>query len=283
MNFEDFSSFFAPLNSASTSSTLDRLQSLADSLPTQIYDRNGNLMPLNSHNPPMSFFEMGGLINKNITNLTENVKTVVPIFEREGVDWSKVSLTSILKKIVPEEIFLQTDQTEETKENYSNTSVTESEKIVNNIKFTMLELRLLDKEQLHSLAKHLNIKVSTQTDHKLEQEIFSTCNSEGHKRIGKNSVSKEKISWTEENENLLIKMYEELRIEKRKVDQKLQSLLTQTTSSASAIASSNVKCKGSIERGMWAVLADQMRHASKFHVSVSECRNKVIILKRLKH
>ena len=260
-------------------STLDRLQSLADSLPTQIYDRNGNLIPLNSQNPPMSFFEMGN-VTKNNTNLMENVKTV-PIFEREGVDWSIISLTSILKKIVPEEAFLHTEIRSEN-DLVSNSKVisnAESTKI-SNVKFSMSELKLLSKEQLYSLAKHFNIKISNQTDHKLEQEILVACSGEIHKRTTKNLVSKEKLSWTEENENLVVKMYEELRIEKQKVDQKMQ--LLSANNNSCGYTNSLKKCKGSSERGLWAVLTDKLRHASKFHVSVSECRNKLIVLKRLK-
>ena len=266
----------------SNSSTLDRLQSLADSLPTQIYDRNGNLIPLNSQNPPMSFFEMGN-VTKNNTNLMENARTV-PIFEREGVDWSKISLTSILKKIVPEEAFLHTEISTENNivsNESSNKVITNVESTkISNVKFSMSELKLLDKEQLYSLAKHFNIKISNQTDHKLEQEILAACSAEMHKRTTKNPVSKEKLSWTEENENLVVKMYEELRIEKQKVDQKMQMLLA--NSNNSGYTNSLKKCKGSSERGLWAVLTDKLRHASKFHVSVSECRNKLIILKRLK-
>jgi hypothetical protein len=258
---------------------------LADSLPTQIYDRNGNLIPLNSQNPPISFFEMGN-VTKNNTNLMENARTV-PIFEREGVDWSKISLTSILKKIVPEEAFLSAEIKEEkdqelvvnhTIEAIANTSA-ENVKTTK-INFTTIELKLLDKDQLYSLAKHLNIKISTQTDNKLEQEILFACNGEVYKRTLKNPVSKEKISWTEENENLLVKMYEELRIEKQKVDQKVHLLANSSTSNCYTNALK--KCKGSSERGLWAVLTDRLRLASKYHVSVSECRNKLIILKRLK-
>lgn len=262
---------------SSNSNTLDRLQSLADSLPTQIYDRNGNLMPLNSQTPPMSFFEIG-----NVT-LMDNARTV-PIFEREGVDWNKINLTSILKKIVPEEVFLHTEISAEKdliniESNYKVVPNVESTKI-SNVKFSMSELKLLDKDQLYSLSKHFNIKVSNQTDHKLEQEILLACGGGVHKRTAKNPVSKEKLSWTEENENLVVKMYEELRIEKQKVDQKVQ--LLSTNASNCGYTNSLKKCKGSSERGLWAVLTDKLRHASKFHVSVSECRNKLIILKRLK-
>lgn len=286
LNFDDFSSFFAPLTTtphSNTSSTLDRLQSLADSLPNQIYDRNGNLMPLNSQTPPMSFFEIGNVTTKSNTNLVEIVRTV-PIFEREGVDWSKISLTSILKKIVPEEAFLHTKINNEEQEIVNEettviTNVSETAQVTNNVKFTMTELKLLDKDQLYSLAKHFNIRITNQTDHKLEQEIFLACNGEVYKRTSKSLVSKEKIAWTEENENLLVKLYEELRIEKQKADTKAQTLLSGTTS---GYTNAFKKCKGSSERGLWAVLTDQMRHASKYHVSMSECRNKLIILKRLK-
>lgn len=283
VSFDDFSSFFSPIKpSTSTSSTLDRLQSLADSLPNQIYDKNGNLIPLNSQNPPMSFFEMDNTLGK--TSLAESVKTV-PIFEREGVDWSKVTLTSILKKIVPEETFLESEENQceiiEAKNNTSDMSQTATSPIINNVRFTMGELKLLDKEQLHSLAKHFGIKPTTiQTDHKIEQEILAACNEPYKRIIKKGTVSKDKISWTEENETLLVKLYDELRAEKHKADQKLHSLLSLT--SANTSTNSLKRCKGSSERGLWAVLSDQMRLASKFHVSVSECRNKLIILKRLK-
>lgn len=281
MSFDDFSSFFSPLKpSTSTSSTLDRLQSLADSLPNQIYDRNGNLIPLNSQNPPMSFFEMDNAASSGKTSLMENVKTV-PIFEREGVDWSKVTLTSILKKIVPEETFLDTVETDREIIETAATQNDANNPIHQNVKFTIGELKLLDKEQLHSLAKYFGLKpTASQTDHKVEQEILAACN-EPYKRAIKNgTVSKEKISWTEENETLLVKLYDELRIEKHRVDQKLQSLLS--LSSVNNTTSSLKRSKGSSERGLWAVLSDQMRLTSKFHVSVSECRNKLIILKRLK-
>lgn len=230
----------------------------------------------------MSFFEIGNVTKSN-TNLVENTRTV-PIFEREGVDWSKISLTSILKKIVPEEAFLHTkinnkDQEIIDEETIVNTNISETAHVTNNVKFTMTELKLLDKDQLYSLAKHLNIKIVTQTDHKLEQEIFLVCNGEVYKRTAKSLVSKEKIAWTEENENLLVKLYEELRIEKQKADTKAQTLLSVTTS---GYTNAFKKCKGSSERGLWAVLTDQLRHASKYHVSMSECRNKLIILKRLK-
>ena len=241
-------------------------------------------MPLNSHNPPMSFFEMNTGI-KTSANLMESVKTV-PIFEREGVDWSQVSLTSILKKIVPEEAFLEHNEEKVLKcdatKDSSGTAATTTATTTIKTEFTMAELKLLDKDQLHSLAKYLNIKITKQTDHKLEQEIFSICNnidlSQRQKRVLKPVLNKEKISWTEENESLLIKLYEELRSEKQKVDQKLINLVSPNTS----IVAMSLKTRVS-ERGFWAVLAEQMRNASKIHVSLSECRNKLMILKRLRH
>lgn len=228
----------------------------------------------------MSFFEMNTGI-KTSANLMESVKTV-PIFEREGVDWSQVSLTSILKKIVPEEAFLEHSEEKVLKCDATKDSSSTATPTTIKTEFTMAELKLLDKDQLHSLAKHLNIKITKQTDHKLEQEIFSICNnidlSQRQKRVLKPVLSKEKISWTEENESLLIKLYEELRSEKQKVDQKLINLVSPNTS----IVAMSLKTRVS-ERGFWAVLAEQMRNASKIHVSLSECRNKLMILKRLRH
>lgn len=294
-SYEDYSSFFAPINpqtsntTSTSESTLIRLQNLADSLPTQIYDRNGNLVALNTSQPPMSFFEIdttGGA--SKIVNATMRA---VPIFQREHVNWGTVTLTSILKKIVPEEAFLsvKTSEDDANKETTADTASTIN--TVNNsntrdntadttyIVFNQLELRLLDKDQLTVLAKHFNISID-QSDTKIEQELLKSVYKSSVKRnIMKNAVSKEKISWTAENEGLLVKIYEELRGDKQKVDQKLQMI---SGSHTSTCATSLKRGNGASDRGLWAVLADQFKQAAKIHVSVSECRNKLVILKRLK-
>ena len=276
----EFSNLFSHLSEpqAESCSSLSRLQSLADSLPTQIYDRNGNLIPLNMGQPPMNFFDLDTNNGNGIT--TNNIKctSTLPIVQRENVDWSGVTLTSILKKIVPEEVFKEnneeiTDTKDDSKTCPTSTSVTPE--------FCQVELKLLDKDQLHALAKHLNIPTD-QTDFKIETAILSLNGSAKERKCNnpKNSVSKEKIAWTEENENLLMKLYEELRVEKHKVDQKLQSITHTPINGTSA--TSLKRGNGASDRGLWAVLGDRMRQASKFHVSVTDCRNKVVILKRLK-
>ena len=280
-----------------SSNTLIRLQSLADSLPSQIYDRNGNLMPLNTSQPPMNFFDLDSTASNKLNTSNTYSTSTLPIFHRENVDWSQINLTSILKKIVPEEVFkthhaiTDNNNTEDTSKSTSaNTLTNTCDQSINPnaLEFTQFELKLLDKDQLHSLAKHFNIP-SDQTDYKIESAILSN-RKETEKRINSinNSMSKEKISWTEENENLLMKLYEELRIEKSKVDQKLLSILSKNTSAAATSTSSLPNApslkrgNGASDRGLWAVLGDRMRHSSNFHVSVTDCRNKVIILKRLK-
>ena len=278
----EFSNLFSHVSEPQeeSCSSLSRLQSLADSLPTQIYDRNGNLIPLNMGQPPMNFFDLD--TNGNGIN-TNNIKftSTLPIVQRENVDWSGVTLTSILKKIVPEEVFKGDNEeitTQETKDD-SKPSTTTSTSITP--EFGQVELKLLDKDQLHALAKHLNIPTD-QTDFKIESAILSLNGSAKERRCTnpKNSISKEKIAWTEENENLLMKLYEELRVEKHKVDQKLQSITHTPINGTSA--TSLKRGNGASDRGLWAVLGDRMRQASKFHVSVTDCRNKVVILKRLK-
>jgi hypothetical protein len=283
-------------DSNSSTDTLTRLQSLADSLPTQIYDRHGNLIPLNTSQPPISFFEIESIKAQNQQQQQQQqlqTKTV-PIFHRENVDWSQVSITSILKKIVPEEAFLiaedstvsdvkaEEDTSDSLVSNEPSTTTNSNNSNIVNTSFSQIELRLLDKDQLHSLAKNLKVSCE-QTDPKIEAEILSNQNIE----MKRNSVKKvnekdlEKICWTEENENLLVKLYEELRIEKQKVDQKLNSLLNLNLTCSNNTASLR-RGNGASERGIWAVLADQMRLASKSRASVSECRKKLIILKRLK-
>ena len=74
---------------------------------------------------------------------------------KENVDWSGVTLTSILKKIVPEEVF---------KEN--NEEITETKMTVKHVPLlhqlrpnsVKLELKLLDKDQLRfsQTFKHFN-------------------------------------------------------------------------------------------------------------------------------
>lgn len=283
------------ITSNSSTDTLTRLQNLADSLPNQIYDRHGNLIPLNTSQPPSSFFDL-----ENNTKATmQQQSKIVPIFHRENVDWSQVSITSILKKIVPEEAFLKTEEsmmpinTLEIKDSVSiessatNTSVVNNDSSCINVNFTQTELRLLDKDQLHSLAKHFRVSCD-QTDLKIETELltshFNIQVKRQIKKKGEKGVSQEKICWTEENENLLVKLYDNLRVEKQKTDQKLITLLSTGTRNISPSSSvqSLKRGNGASERGIWAVLADQMRQASKSHASVSECRNKLIILKRLK-
>lgn len=305
----DFSNLFNNLrdvdsSSASTDttsiSTFNRLQSLADSLPTQIYDRNGNLIPLNTSQPPMNFFDLN--TKTSSINATTNQAVTLPIFQRENVDWSKISLTSILKKIVPEEVFkpVLSDENENVDMNIAintntNTStspalapfnVNTQSDILEPPQFTQSELKLLDKDQLRSLAKFLNIPCD-QTDYRIEHAILSTHKPKSKSKERKNStnisVSKDKIAWTEENETLLMKLYEELRLEKNKVDQKLQSIVSSHSQSNSVPNVPSLKRgNGASDRGLWAVLGDRMRLESKVHVSVTECRNKLIILKRLK-
>lgn len=292
-SFEDFSSFFAPLNpqaSNSSESTLTRLQNLADSLPTQIYDKNGNLIPLNTSQPPMSFFEIDTPVVA--TTSANTITRTVPIFHRENVDWSTVTLTSILKKIVPEEAFIEqpTDAAESLDMIETNVNIMDALDTKDHVQeqfqcvFNQVELKLLDRDQLTAIAKHFNIS-SDQSDYKIEHELLTNVFKSASKRnAAKNSVSKEKISWTEENEGLLLKIYEELRAEKHKVDQKLLQLLSNNNAPASNTSStpSLKRGHGASDRGLWAVLTDQFRQTAKFHVSVSECRNKLIILKRLK-
>ena len=273
----------AELNEFDSASSSMRLQSLADSLPTQIYDRHGNLIPLNTSQPPMNFFDMDSTASHTTAKTTG---TTLPIFQRENVDWSKISLTSILKKIVPEEVF----RAEHVKQdNVSEDTTTNEVKRVNTQskstpEFTQFELKLLDKDQLHALSKYLSIPCD-QTDFKIESAILTHQKSNSKSKDRNNSMkgifSKDKISWTEEHESLLMKLYEELRLEKGKVDQKLQSIISKD-SHATPNAPSLKRGNGASDRGLWAVLGDRMSQVSKFHVSVTECRNKVIILKRLK-
>lgn len=284
-SIDSFLNLFENTKQISPTDTLSRLQSLADSLPTQIYDRHGNLIPLNTSKPPSSFFEIDTsrtLNNQQLQQQQQQQLKSVPIFHRDNVDWSRVSITSILKKIVPEEAFLKFQSQELTEDvNCENNNVIDDKKVpLNNVTFNQNELRLLDRDQLHALAKHFRLSCDRQTDLKIENELISIFKLESEPKRPKKTekVEPEKICWTEENESLLINLYEEVRLEKQKVDQKFATILGLSSVPLSSLKRGN---KAS-ERGLWAVLADRMRLASKSHVSVSECRNKLIILKRLK-
>lgn len=265
----------------SSEGNFSRLQGLVDSLPNEIYDRHGNLTPLNTSRPPMSFFDMDVGTSAALSKQLSGPQTL-PILQRDNFDWSSVSLTSILKKIVPEEVFQVDSTLEKTAKSAINTVDTNAdietvEATSKNISFTPIELRLLDSDQLLALAKHFRIVTDRQTDFKIEREILA---SQGQQpvTISTKNISKEKITWTAENEQLLMNIFDQVRLEKHFVDSKLQSILNHQNSSQIPLKRS----KGSNERGVWAVVTDKFRMACKIHVSMTTCRNKLIILKRLK-
>ena len=161
--------------------TLTRLQNLANSLPTQIYDRHGNLIPLNTSQPPTSFFEMdsNSANARNVTLNQQKISQTAPIFHRDNVDWRTISITSILKKIVPEEVFMKSEE-ESKKEEFDYDkkfldSTSPSENVVDihsqTVVFGQDELRLLDRDQLHALAKHFSVSCDL-SDLKIEQKIL---------------------------------------------------------------------------------------------------------------
>lgn len=330
------------MNESETESTFLRLQNLADSLPTQIYDRHGNLIQLNSNKSSISFFDMLDTVPTSYhssklslsPNLNaQNIRAMLPIFQRDNVDWKSVTLTSILKKIAPEEVFSDNAKVKLDQNDNNNIEITDDDdnfitekkttssdkdkfkfkKVILNsssspsfassITFDNVELRLLDVDQLHLLAKNLKVSIN-QTDCKIESEILkilkfnlkpenSIVNSalKTNKKLPK--MSKEKVPWTAENETFLIDLYDELRTKKYQVDQKFSNYISQsqgisTTHNPNTIPTNHHPATpikrgiGASSRGLWAVLSEKFKAYSRFHVSVTECRNKLIILKRLR-
>ena len=249
----------------------------------------------------------------------QNIRATLPIFQRDNVNWKSVTLTSILKKIAPEEIFSDNAKVKVDQNNSKNIEITDDDddgviteknefKLKNvmlnsSMTFDNVELRLLDVDQLHLLAKILKVSIN-QTECKIESDILKVLKFKFSLETENNNVnsklktskklpkiSKEKVSWTAENESFLVDLYDELRNKKYQVDQKFSNFISQsqgisTTHNPNTTnnhpATPIKRGIGASSRGIWAVLSDKFKAHSRFHVSVTECRNKLIILKRLR-
>ena len=116
---------------------------------------------------------------RNVTLNQQKISQTAPIFHRDNVDWRTISITSILKKIVPEEVFMKSEE-ESKKEEFDYDkkfldSTSPSENVVDihsqTVVFGQDELRLLDRDQLHALAKHFSVSCDL-SDLKIEQKIL---------------------------------------------------------------------------------------------------------------
>lgn len=248
----------------SQESILTRLQNLANSLPNKITTPTAT----------SPFFDPESLAKRAapvfIKSETETEKTIIklPTLDYDSRDWSKVSISSILSKIIPEEALNATE---------AAPSCQETQTVQMSTTFSPAELRLLDRDQLFALAESKNIKTNNLTEIKIEAELllqFGDPSSPLPLRRAVVSKSASSFTWTEEMESLLLRIYDETRAKKQAIDTKFSALqLTSTKARACG--------KNNSDRGLWAVLADEFSVQAGHRVSMSEVRKKVQILKRL--
>lgn len=262
----------------STESLMNRLQSLADSLPSRM-----------SASPPLSFFDPESVIKRVPPSLSkaeeESRKSLViklPTIDYSNRDWSKVTLSSILEKLIPEEM----------KKNRSSSSSEEGTTITNttpetssmaaemiaSFSLSPLELRLLDYDQLITLCQSMGIKHTGLTDLRLESRILAKFPEKAEPLTLKRSVPKAKdgFAWTEGMEGLLLRLYDDIRAKKQAVDAKFSAFLAETKTELSS------ERRKMSDRGLWAVLADEFSVQAGWKVNVSDVRKKIQILKCLK-
>ena len=244
-------------------SIMDRLQSLADSLPTRM-----------SPVAPLSFFDPESVTKRTRAIEDESEKNFIrlPTIDYGDRDWSKVTLSSILDKLIPEDLKVKSKEAEcaiEVKEEQPIASLSTT--------FAPLELRLLDYDQFVTLAHHLGIKCSNQTDLRIENEILNKFGESSGPLKKKRSVTKAKdgFTWTESMESLLLRLYDEIRSKKQAVDAKFAAFLEENK-----LVLMKDKRKTS-ERGLWAVLTDEFSVQAGWKVNFTEIKKKVHVLKCL--
>lgn len=285
-------------------SVINRLQVLANALPSRV-----------SSAPLMSFFGTEKSVmrkgttseedastvckNRNVTatttsstssnnsNNSNNTVITLPTIDYSGRDWSKVTLSSILDKLIPDEAQemakvaidcasrRETVAVEKEKETETDSDAPLS------FSLSPLELRLLDYDQLRTLASYYSIDCTELTNQKIETELLSKwfgLQVEPLQIRRRANKLKGCFAWTEAMETLLLRLYDETRAKKREVDGKFAEFMDET-----GVALLEVRAKAkTADRGLWAVLTDEFSVQAGWRVSLTEVRKKVQILKCLK-
>ncbi len=252
----------------SEESIMTRLQSLADSLPTRI-----------SPVAPLSFFDPESVMKRATKAIEEEAgsnKNVIklPTIDYGDRDWSKVTLSSILDKLIPEDLLKAKQMPEEEPQQ----EIVSHKSASSNVIFSPLELRLLDYDQFMTLAHFLSVKCKNLTDLKIEAEILTKFGaSPGPLKLKRVSTkAKDGFAWTETMESLLLRLYDETRIKKQAIDSKFAGFLQE--SGATLIKDK----RKTAERGLWAVLTDEFSVQAGWKVNVTEIKKKIQVLKCLK-
>jgi hypothetical protein len=264
----------APALKENEESIMNRLQSLADSLPTRI-----------SPMAPLSFFDPPESVMKRTKALEEQdtAKQIIklPTIDYGDRDWSKVTLSSILDKLIPENLKASSSSSSSQATEILPTEITREAdhfKYKKCFSLSPLELRLLDFDQFITLAHFYGIKCTNVTDLRIESEILSKFAAAPGplKRKRASTKPKDGFTWTEVMESLLLRLYDETRSKKQAVDAKFAAFLVESKTTLMK------DLRKTSERGLWAVLTEEFSVQAGWKVNTTEIKKKVQVLKCLK-